>query len=178
MKPLICLICQTKCFFYQQNIKSVLSKHSRCPVTDFIQIFAQDSGSSKTIEKELQSDLTCVCYECLDKIDVYDLAKSTVVKLEREMQQYFSRGNSVVKTYTGSKLQALNKTDSSKVQQLENTDQNSHEFKFERDDGSEKEDSMNGGDFDDEESSREETNDDIIDMYITDFQVHSIDPFC
>lgn len=179
MKPLICLICQTKCFFYQQNLKSVLSKHSRRPVTDFIQIFAQNSRSRRSIEKDIQSSLTCVCYECLDKIDVYDLAKSTVNKLEREMQQYLLRGNSVAKLNAGSKPQALDKSDSSEIQQNEieqmgHTNQNSHQFKFERDDGSEKEDSVNGDDVDNEESSNEEAKDDIADMYITEYQVHNI----
>lgn len=160
MKPLICFICQTKCFFYEQNLKTVRTKHSKRLVIDFIRKLA----NNKTIEAELNSDASCACSECLDKLDVYDLAKSTVDKIELEFGKYLSREQSTIKS-----LENGLKTE---VHGAGHTSRHNNGFR-DQDDGSEQDDSMNDFNMDDDDES--DGNDTKVDvnMYITEYKANS-----
>lgn len=97
MTSIICYICQTKCYFYQQNIEMIKSKHTKRPVIELIRMLGRKVQSIESIEITLSEESTSLCYECLDKIDVYDLAKSTVEGIESEMHRYLSRDNLTVR---------------------------------------------------------------------------------
>lgn len=172
MKPSICSICQTNCFFYEKNLKNVKTKNSKRPVTDFIQLIIQKTTPTRSIELKWQSGSTCACYECLDKIDVYDLAKSTLDKIENEFGKYFSQGNIVTKTRQSKRNAGISSNSRyDEAEQLVEIDQFGNESQPESQEISEKDESMNSFDFDqDDESSDEESNIDI-NMYITDIKV-------
>lgn len=170
MKPVNCFICQTKSFFYQQNLKNIKTKHSKRPVIEFFEKLASNIPSSKSIGVKLRSDETCVCYECLDKIDVYDLAKSTVHKIEIEFERYLSNGISSKNTPAKSHID--NKDESSYSDRISNKSQtDANEI-------SAADDSFNGFDFDEddqnEEASDENERNVDIKMYITDCKVNFI----
>lgn len=86
MKESICLICNSKCFFYYQNIGTITSKHSKKPIKD---ILTDILGKSQSQSNKLDS----LCYECFDRINVYDLAKSTVENIIRDFRSYSNQGS-------------------------------------------------------------------------------------
>lgn len=86
MKESICLICNSKCFFYYQNIDTITSKHSKKPIKDILTDILGKSQSQSNI-------LDSLCYECFDRINVYDLAKSTVENIIRDFRSYSNQGS-------------------------------------------------------------------------------------
>lgn len=176
MKPVNCFICQTKSFFYQQNLRNIKTKHSKRPVTEFIEKLASNIPSSHSIGVKMRSDDTCVCYECLDKIDVYDLAKSTVNKLEIEFERYLSNENSLKNNPV--KNNTVTKDESPYSRQLD-SDRQSNKSQTDANEISAEDDSFNGFNFNEddqnEETSDENENADVdVKMYITDCKVNLI----
>lgn len=181
MRPLICYVCQTKCFFYQQNIKNIKSKHSNRPVIRFIEIFAKNVNLNRST---LESETSCLCYECIDKIDVYDLAKSTIDEIENEMQNHLTRGNGS-KIESPSNCKGINqssqnpKATQSESKLVEDSSQNGVEPEdengMEQDGDSQGVNSMNGSCFSgnndaEDDDDNDDGNVDITDMYITDIK--------
>lgn len=186
MRPLICYVCQTKCFFYQQNIKNIKSKHSNRPVIQFIEIFAKNVNLNRST---LESETSCLCYECIDKIDVYDLAKSTITEIENEMQNHLTRGNGL-KIESPSNSKRINQSSHkpkaipTESKPVEDSSQNGvepeNENGMEQDEDSQGMNSMNGSCFsgnDDgaDDDDNDDGNVDITDMYITDIKEVYID---
>lgn len=68
---------------------SIKTKHSKRPMIDYIKIIARN----KAIVGKPTTDSASACYECLDKIDVYDLARATVEKIENELAEYLAQSN-------------------------------------------------------------------------------------
>lgn len=111
MKPVICFICQTKCFFYYSNINSLKSKHTKRSIVEFIRIFVDDPSKFDENEFSLSSDKDddYICYECMDKINVYDLAKSTAERIQAEMHKLLNqskrKSTEVPPFFVGSELE-------------------------------------------------------------------------
>lgn len=84
MNESVCLICHSKCFFYYQNIDTITSKQSKKPIKD---ILTDILGKSQPQSNKLDS----LCYECFDKINVYDWAKLTVDNIIRDFRSYSNR---------------------------------------------------------------------------------------
>lgn len=72
---------------------------------EFIKMFARMLPTVRIVQ-ENHSESDCLCYECIDKIDVYDLAKSTVDEIEGEMQKYLMRGKLLKITHGKAKTQS------------------------------------------------------------------------
>lgn len=89
MEPVTCFVCQTQSFFYYSNILNIKSRHTKRPIIEFIKSFIEISSIS--FNDDLTSATNCICYECFDKINVYDLAKSTVEQIQKEMYHLLGR---------------------------------------------------------------------------------------
>lgn len=177
MKPVNCFICQTKSSFYQQTLKNIRTKHSKRPVVEFIEDLSQKYHSNDSIKVALRLDDTCVCYECLDKIDVYDLAISTVRKIEREFEEYFEKSNHSANTRI--KNENVGKSSNSEQhdanQSNNECDQNTIEMW-------DKEDTMSEMDFNNDDDNNKDSSDENteidVNMYITDCKVCHFQNVC
>lgn len=87
MEPQNCYICNAMSVFYTRNLFKTKSKYSETRLCEFIRKFLGNYPS----ERELASDdggdnENCVCMECLNKIDEYDLASITAKRVEIELR--------------------------------------------------------------------------------------------
>lgn len=105
MKQSICLVCHSKCFFYYQNIDTINSKHSKRPIKDML----IDIVGENQLQSNNEHD-NSLCYECFDRINVYDLAKSTVESIVRDFKSHFSRGSTDNKNQLSSRPTTIQKT--------------------------------------------------------------------
>ncbi|XP_031637394.1 zinc finger protein OZF-like isoform X2 [Contarinia nasturtii] len=81
MDPKNCYICNTTSVFYSRNLFKTKSKYTETSICEFIKKFLGNHQSErKCIDKH------CVCIECLNKIDEYDLATMTAQRVERELR--------------------------------------------------------------------------------------------
>lgn len=81
-----CFICNSVSVFYSRNLFKIKSKHSQTRLCDFI---AKILGHLPTNDESnaIDSDENFVCFECLSKIDDYDLACETAKKAESELRE-------------------------------------------------------------------------------------------
>lgn len=177
MTPLNCFICQTKCYFYQKNLNSIKTKHSKRPVTVFIRILSSKVSTAAFskigFEKSLSLESTALCYECLDKIDVYDLARSTVQDIENQMCKHLLRINPEAESHNAT-------LDQPQTEKFIASDSNDgecsirNEISMTENSNSQDEDSSNGFNFDDNVSNDdddEESDNDIENMYTKESKV-------
>lgn len=82
-----CYICNTASVFYSQNLYQTKSKHSETRICEFIRIFLANYPSEREyISINSVDDENCICIECLNKIDEYDLASITAKRVETELR--------------------------------------------------------------------------------------------
>ncbi|XP_055305363.1 zinc finger protein 32-like [Sitodiplosis mosellana] len=82
MDPQNCYICNTTSGFYSRNLFKTKSKYSETRICEFICRFLGNYPSERDCSNE---NVHCVCIECLNKIDEYDLATMTAKRMEREL---------------------------------------------------------------------------------------------
>lgn len=87
MDPQNCYICNTTSLFYSVNLFKTKSKYSEIRICEFIRIFLGDYSSKRQCTSiNIDENDHCVCIECLNKIDEYDLATMTARRVEAEMR--------------------------------------------------------------------------------------------
>lgn len=87
MDPQNCYICNTTSVFYSRNLFKTKSKYTETRICEFIQKFLGNYPSEREfIPINSNENEHCVCIECLNKIDEYDLATMTAKRMERELR--------------------------------------------------------------------------------------------
>lgn len=86
MDPQICYICATTSVFYSRNLLKTKSKYSETRIYDFIcKFLGKLPGERRHIQTN--DNEYCVCIECLNKIDEYDLTTITARRIETELRE-------------------------------------------------------------------------------------------
>lgn len=87
MDPHNCYICNATSVFYSRNLFKTKSKYSETRICEFIRNFLGNYPSEREcVSMNTSENEHCVCIECLDKIDEYDLAMMTAKRVERELR--------------------------------------------------------------------------------------------
>lgn len=87
MEPQNCYICNNTSVFYSRNLFKTKSKYSETRTCEFIRKFLGDYPSEREYESiSCDGNDHCVCIECLNKIDEYDLAIMTAKRVETELR--------------------------------------------------------------------------------------------
>lgn len=76
-----CFICDKVVVFYCKNIQTLRTNHTETLVYKFIEKFMGDRFHMEEMINEHQ----ILCQDCVMKLDEYDLATQTALKVEREM---------------------------------------------------------------------------------------------
>lgn len=86
MDPQNCYICNTTSVFYSRNLFKTKSKYSETRICEFIRKFLGNYPSERELISNSNENEHCVCIECLNKIDEYDLATMTAKRMESELR--------------------------------------------------------------------------------------------
>lgn len=87
MDPQNCYICNATSVFYSRNLFKTKSKYSETRICEFVRKFLGNYPSEREYLAISNSESEhCVCIECLNKIDEYDLACMTSKRLEKELR--------------------------------------------------------------------------------------------
>lgn len=87
MDPQNCYICNATSVFYSRNLFKTKSKYSETRICEFIRKFLGNYPSERECVTINNSENEhCVCIDCLNKIDEYDLAAMTAKRVERELR--------------------------------------------------------------------------------------------
>lgn len=80
-----CIVCNSETKLYEQNIGESMSQHSGARICDLIQ---RCLGASK-LHRNIDDDSygLCICYDCVSKLNEYDLACVTAERVAYELQQ-------------------------------------------------------------------------------------------
>lgn len=82
-----CFICNTKSSESFVGLYDTVSSHSNTPLYDFVWRLLDDQPSVRDDSVEAaNSNWSLLCAQCFNKINQYDLACSTVAKLEKELR--------------------------------------------------------------------------------------------
>lgn len=104
MDPENCYICNATSVFYSRSLFKTKSKYSKTRICEFVRKFLGDYPSEREcVAVNGSENEHCVCIECLNKIDEYDLAIMTAKRVERELRDillhtealFFSQSKSV-----------------------------------------------------------------------------------
>lgn len=91
-----CIVCNSVCKLCEQNIGDLRSQHSEARMCDLIQRSLGTAKLHRNIEGELSR--LCVCYDCITKINEYDLACVTAERAGLELQQMLLATDQLYKT--------------------------------------------------------------------------------
>lgn len=80
-----CIVCNSETKLYEQNIGELMSQHSETRLCDLIQRCLGTSNIRRNIDDE--SHCLCICYDCVSKLNEYDLAYVTAERVAYELQQ-------------------------------------------------------------------------------------------
>lgn len=87
MDPQNCYICNASTVFYSRNLFKTKSKYSETRICEFIRRFLGNYPSQREfISNDSNENEHCVCNECLNKIDEYDLARENFQRMEKELR--------------------------------------------------------------------------------------------
>lgn len=87
MDPQNCYICNVTSVFYSRNLFKTKSKYSETRICEFIRKFLGNYPSGREcVTSNNRENEHCVCIDCLNKIDEYDLAVMTTKRVERELR--------------------------------------------------------------------------------------------
>lgn len=87
MDPQNCYICNETSVFYSRNLFKTKSKYSETRICEFIRKLLDNYPSEREYTSiSIGENEHCVCIECLNKIDEYDLACMTVKRVEKELR--------------------------------------------------------------------------------------------
>lgn len=80
-----CIVCNNVTKLSEQNIGELKSQHSEACMCDLIQRCLDGSKLHRNIDDE--SNYPCICYDCISKLNEYDLAWITAERVRHELQQ-------------------------------------------------------------------------------------------
>lgn len=86
--PRKCYICNNRTVEIHQNIFKLKSLHSQTPIEQFCKKF---HSANAVIRPRDGSETCAVCYACMDKINEYDAACRTVLRIEYQFKTTFQR---------------------------------------------------------------------------------------
>lgn len=86
-----CYICNAISESYQRNLYETKSQHTETRICDFITKWLSDKPTNHRIEstKINSSDENCICTDCFEKINEYDLACVTAERIDKELRETF-----------------------------------------------------------------------------------------
>ena len=106
MNPQSCYICSQQTRFYCKNIFVLTTKHTDTPILKYLEQFAghtlHDLYSNNTDETNISSTLSSsvalniICQSCITKLDEYDLAITTALKVETDLKSMLLKKKEVV----------------------------------------------------------------------------------
>lgn len=131
MDPENCYICNVTSVFYSRNLFKTKSKYSETRICEFIRRLLGNYPSEREFGSISRSENEhCVCIECLNKIDEYDLACMTAKRAEQELRDILLHTETLLfqetKTFNadegfGPPFESIDTVDEYKV---ENSDEN------------------------------------------------------
>lgn len=92
MNPDTCFVCNITSVFYVRNLMNAKSQHSETRLCEFIAKFLGEFQSNR-LDNSL--DDTLICFQCLNKIDEYDLACVTAQRIEKELREVLLQTESI-----------------------------------------------------------------------------------
>lgn len=91
-----CYICNMSSDFFHRNLYETKSKHTFTRISDLIRKWLGQNSSTRKID---QNDENCICTDCLDKVNEYDLMCATAERIECELRETFLHTESLLKTF-------------------------------------------------------------------------------
>lgn len=91
--PRICCACNTKTRCYAEKAIKTISEHTETNVFELIQRLLDHTQTSRIIEDYLISESRCICDECLQKLNEYDLACVTAERIGNKLRQMILHTN-------------------------------------------------------------------------------------
>lgn len=92
--PQTCYICNSSSEFYCRNLYETKSTHTETRIRDYITKWLNNIPPSRKIRIR---DDHCICVDCLDKINEFDLMYVTAKQMEKEMIDVFLQTESLLK---------------------------------------------------------------------------------
>lgn len=98
MEPLICYICNDASVFYSRNLFKTKSKYSETQICEMIRNLLCNFPSEREYDSiRCDNSDYCICIQCLDKIDEYDLAITTAKRIETELRDLLLHSETIFK---------------------------------------------------------------------------------